>query len=1087
MAADGDVRKVNDEWQSYLGGTWYPSDRGLIQVLDAVGVHNVTGSGNAMRFHYTSGAGGIETTGVFNMQQMQNAVERHNEALSKPAPSGEFADLWEQNMGGLPLPEFENLDPDTGRPQPGTVDPSKVLDAVRAYEAVNGPLPGGGAGEIVNLGEGYDQDIIIGADGKVTKIDKATGAKTSYDPGLSTVGDDLKGYDVLQQRSGQLDPIKQRVDPSYIIDPQTMQPYFQQPDGSLQAAPIPSIDDQISMHLVDGNMDAAVGKANFRDRPTSLEYFNAAMEWARTPADIFTISALVRGIFEPTPGPMGEMRRVGAPPAWAAQAWVGLQNSMGIPVESMTETPGAAPGSASPMTVASSSGLVNFQSATPSATTFDGKTINPSPTATPTPTPTTTPTPTPTTTPTTAPTAAASGMLRLWDTNTGTYEYFNPNDLNQTGRYNDLLEAGGYLAEGDQGFGTQLTEKGQFTSQMRGDDIQKPDPIPTGVGDQGKWFYDTLNGTWSQFAGTGTFNLSGTRYLPEGHQDAPLRSTTAPPTLTSMESQLDGAGTNITTIYGPDGSSMEIDLNNTNLLDWHSKGWSLDPNDVGKISALDTDEAFVDAVDGQDYRDPFGDDALIELDVDRSERLRQEERLRQVVAERDALFGTPSWATGSAGGDDEFIPEGAIGSPVPAPVPSWLTGDYDYTGFGPLTSGGQYGGQYGGLPTAAGSGLDFQGMDIPGDISSTYDPRTAGYPEAWLTGPEEAGYNVGNINQSLPRPGAQQSTIAPWERYQATDAFDLDPWAGGMDFIADEFVPPAKGRVGGTIRAEDMRAKQEAIARALQPTEPEPAPPLSQPNYYGAAGGFQKIVPEVAESWYEPYEDEETDSYYNPQPDPAPAPVYTPPPAPVIYPEDIPDVPVIDYYDAPEPIYYDHRTGGGGMRGMARGGRTNESLSLVGESGPELALFPNGTEIIPLDREMQPNQKKRLRRRGAFANAIDSFEFGGYVGGMGPRVADLPASAQTMPAGITEIMSGRPTRAPRSLMRQAGMRAPSAQTISNLLPEEISVYQEMGRMAGIPDKAFEREFRSMVPMGQGGTRQARFTPRSTGRTRYGSI
>jgi hypothetical protein len=167
--------------------------------------------------------------------------------------------------------------------------------------------------------------------------------------------------------------------------------------------------------------------------------------------------------------------------------------------------------------------------------------------------------------------------------------------------------------------------------------------------------------------------------------------------------------------------------------------------------------------------------------------------------------------------------------------------------------------------------------------------------------------------------------------------------------------------------------------------------------------------------------------------------------------------------------------------------RTRDRLSLVGESGPELALFPNGTEIIPLDREMQPDQKRRLRRRGVFADAIDSYQFGGFVGDMGPQVSDLPPDAQTMPAGIREVMSGRPTRAPRSLFRQAGMRAPSAQTISNLLPEEIGVYQEMGRLAGIPDKAFEREFQSMVPMGQGGTRQARFTPRSTGRTRYGSI
>ena len=68
------------------------------------------------------------------------------------------------------------------------------------------------------------------------------------------------------------------------------------------------------------------------------------------------------------------------------------------------------------------------------------------------------------------------------------------------------------------------------------------------------------------------------------------------------------------------------------------------------------------------------------------------------------------------------------------------------------------------------------------------------------------------------------------------------------------------------------------------------------------------------------------------------------------------------------------------------------------------------------------------------------------------------------------------------------MRAPSAQAISNLIPSEIAAYQEMALTQGGIGKAdFEREFQSMVPMGQGGTRQARFTPRSTGRTRYGSI
>ena len=176
----------------------------------------------------------------------------------------------------------------------------------------------------------------------------------------------------------------------------------------------------------------------------------------------------------------------------------------------------------------------------------------------------------------------------------------------------------------------------------------------------------------------------------------------------------------------------------------------------------------------------------------------------------------------------------------------------------------------------------------------------------------------------------------------------------------------------------------------------------------------------------------------------------------------------------------------------AKGTRTDDRFTLVGEEGPELALFPRGTEIIPLNRPTKPKQRRRLRNQ--FSDAIASVAFGGFssggpalVGEMGPELVDLPPGAQVMPAGITEMMTGRPTRAPRSLFRQAGMRAPSAQTIANLLPEEIEVYQEMGRLAGIPDKAFEREFRSMVPMGQGGTRQARFTPRGTGRTRYGSI
>ena len=384
-------------------------DQNVHNVLQQNGVRRVSGSGDNMKLY-----GGAEdgSRPIYDLSKqadmdafsnLYRGVVGDRDVATSSYQQGAPVDLkkmWEDIYGSsIEFPEIFAVD-EFGRPvyqkdENGqetdklVTDVSKYNEVIAALESRVGSLSKYGLDrdadyQLIDLGDQYDSDIVI-SDGKITKIGKTDTATTqTYQPGISPVGDDLKGYDVLQQRSGQLDPIKQQVDPGYIIDPQTMQPYFQQPDGSLQAAPIPSVDDQISMHLVEGNMDAAVSKANFRDRPTSLEYFNAAMEWARSPADTFTISAIVRGVLEPTPGPMGELRRVGAPPAWATQAWVGLQNSMGIPVESMTSGPGAEPGSVNEMMVASSSGLVpnNFASPNSAPTTLDGgRTVTSSPTA----------------------------------------------------------------------------------------------------------------------------------------------------------------------------------------------------------------------------------------------------------------------------------------------------------------------------------------------------------------------------------------------------------------------------------------------------------------------------------------------------------------------------------------------------------------------------------------------------------------------------------------------------------------------------------------------------------------------------------
>ena len=402
IGQDGRWRMFHKMIGSGHQGQWIYSEP-IDNWLRGLGAYRVEGSGLDMKLYSRPlpGEGGgdivLSMRDPGGQQAFSQLYQRHIQgtgqdmavAAGEQAAGVDLRAIWKDVYPEIDFPSLFITHPTTGIPTPGTTDVNRVSEIIRALEARVGDLSKYGINtnadyQVIPLGDQYKSDIVL-SNGKVTKIDKTTAGKASYTPGLQTgIGADLKGYDVLQQRSGQLDPIKQRVDPGYIIDPQTMQPYFQQPDGSLQAAPIPSVDDQISMHLVEGNMDAAVNKANFRDRPSSLEYFNAAMEWARTPADIFTISAIVRGVIEPPPGPMGELRRVGAPPAWASQAWVGLQNSMGIPVESMTSGPGAEPGSVNEMMVASSSALVpnNFIAANSSATTLDGgKTVNPAPIA----------------------------------------------------------------------------------------------------------------------------------------------------------------------------------------------------------------------------------------------------------------------------------------------------------------------------------------------------------------------------------------------------------------------------------------------------------------------------------------------------------------------------------------------------------------------------------------------------------------------------------------------------------------------------------------------------------------------------------
>ena len=150
-------------------------------------------------------------------------------------------------------------------------------------------------------------------------------------------------------------------------------------------------------------------------------------------------------------------------------------------------------------------------------------------------------------------------------------------------------------------------------------------------------------------------------------------------------------------------------------------------------------------------------------------------------------------------------------------------------------------------------------------------------------------------------------------------------------------------------------------------------------------------------------------------------------------------------------------------RGRAGGGMVGKrEMTMVGESGPELALFPHGTEIIPLDRQMQPSQVQRLRNRG-----VRGMQEGGIV-------FDSP-----LPLGIRQLQAGRSLGAPRGqLLRTAGIALPSAQARRRMLPGEREAFGELGRLAGIPEAEFQQELAITDPSGAPRTTNARMLPLS---------
>jgi hypothetical protein len=135
------------------------------------------------------------------------------------------------------------------------------------------------------------------------------------------------------------------------------------------------------------------------------------------------------------------------------------------------------------------------------------------------------------------------------------------------------------------------------------------------------------------------------------------------------------------------------------------------------------------------------------------------------------------------------------------------------------------------------------------------------------------------------------------------------------------------------------------------------------------------------------------------------------------------------------------------ITGRAGGGIVgNREITVVGEQGPEIAMMPPGTHILPLGRASR-------RDIQAAQSTGRAYQTGGIVFG-------------ELPFGLRQLQAGRPITPPRGyLSRAAGLTLPSAQALQNLTPESRDVYFDLAQQAGIPPRAFGQELQMGIPRG----------------------
>ena len=137
-----------------------------------------------------------------------------------------------------------------------------------------------------------------------------------------------QGREFLVQPTGARSELKRQYDPGFITDPDTGERLIQQPTGAVSQPRAANMQEIITQALIDGDWDKALAFDDFSKRPTAMEAFQAALNFARSPADQQPISSLARGDVTVEPPDPGQIRRVGPQPDFLVEEYNTFQQRL---------------------------------------------------------------------------------------------------------------------------------------------------------------------------------------------------------------------------------------------------------------------------------------------------------------------------------------------------------------------------------------------------------------------------------------------------------------------------------------------------------------------------------------------------------------------------------------------------------------------------------------------------------------------------------------------------------------------------------------------------------------------------------------